>query len=97
MTKTQTYTEQREFLKDFAKDIRTYLKMTGGVFGVKVQKNNVIFISGAYGFEVPYEERPLKEKEFSNWLKNLCTINGLEISDNMIKMIKFPEGVRATK
>jgi hypothetical protein len=72
MTKTQQYKENREQLKQVAKEIRTYLKETGGTFGVRVQQNNVIWISGQYTFGVPAEARMLAEHTFNEWLVELA-------------------------
>lgn len=53
----QEYLFRRDILKAVAKYIRQYFKETGGTFSVKVQENNVIWISGGYTFGVPYDQR----------------------------------------
>jgi hypothetical protein len=81
MTKTQQYKENREQLKAVAKEIRIYLKETGGTFGVKVQQNNVIWISGQYTFGVEYSERQSAETKFSEYLLDLADKYLLYFSD----------------
>ena len=74
----------REVLKKVAKEIRQYLKETGGTFSVRVQTNDVIWISGAYAFGVDYEVRPMMEVQFNHWLRELAFREGLEFNSGPI-------------
>lgn len=85
-------TEVRENLKAVAKEIRHFLKVTGGTFGVRTQENNVIWISGQYASGVPYEERQDCEKRFSAWLADLAKKNDLEFHEGLVhKYLKSKE------
>lgn len=91
MTNTQNVTD-REVLKHIAKTIRMYLKETGGTFGVRVQRNNVIWISGQYTFGVEYDKRQEADNKFSKWLAVLAESNGLNLHDGGIhRILKFGE------
>ena len=74
----------REVLKEVAKEVRAYLKETGGTFSVRVQSNDVVWISGAYAFGVDYSVRGQREAEFSSWLEKLAEERGLECHNGMV-------------
>jgi hypothetical protein len=68
MVKNVNQETDRERLKGIAKEIRWWLKKTGGVFSVRVQSNNVIWISGMYASGVPMEQRKIREDAFNEYL-----------------------------